>query len=278
MGYLDVLVPAITLEADESALRIGADLASQAGGSATALIVGVWLGSEYAHEHKPLSDALADLVAGARSASATERAKVLGWIQAHCPQLQVRDATIESAAALDEIVAHARMADLTVISASEGHGRARRELLEDIIFKSGRPVLMLPQSMQRAKAWDRILIAWNASAPAMRAVVSALPLLRTATQVRVVTIDAAPSKAGHGEAPGRELAAYLTRRGVRAEVSNLDGLGRTHAQRLREAALDFNADLIVMGAYGHSRARELVLGGVTRDLLATPPLPLFLSH
>jgi nucleotide-binding universal stress UspA family protein len=278
MDYLDVLVPVIALDTDEGALRAASDLAVKAGGRATALIVGVWLGSEYAHEQRPLSDALADLVAGARSASATERGKIVTWIERHHPQLDVRDATIESAAALDEIVVHARMADLVVLAASERHKRARRELLEDVLFKSGRPILLLPTGSRRADAWDRILIAWNASAEVTRAVVNALPLLKAASHVRIVTVDAAPGKAGYGEAPGRELAAYLARRGVRAEVSNLDGLGRDHAQRLSEAALDFSADMIVMGAYGHSRAREFILGGVTRDLLGAPPLPLFLSH
>jgi nucleotide-binding universal stress UspA family protein len=278
MEYLDVLVPVIALSADEGALGTASDLAVKAGGRATALIVSVWLGSEYAHEHRPLSDALADLTAGARSVSASERAKIMAWIESHRPQLDVRDVTIESAAALDEIVAHARMADLVLLGASERHNRARRELLEDVLFKSGRPILLLPPDSPRTDGWDRILIAWNASAEATRAVVAALPILKAASHVRIVTVDAAPSKAGHGEPPGRELAAYLARRGVRAEVSNLDGLGRDHAQRLREAALDFSAEMIVMGAYGHSRAREFILGGVTRDLVGAPPLPLFLSH
>jgi nucleotide-binding universal stress UspA family protein len=137
--------------------------------------------------------------------------------------------------------------------------------------------LLLPAGC-RPKGLKRILIAWNASTPAMRAVIGALPLLSAASEVRIATIDAVPSKAGHGEAPGRELAAYLARRGVDAEVVNLDGLGRATAQRVNEAALDFDADLIVMGAYGHSRAREFVLGGATRDMLAAPTMPLLLSH
>lgn len=278
MDYLDVLVPVIALDADEGALRAASDLAAKAGGRGTALIVSVWLGSDYAHEQRPLSDALADLTAGAKSASATERAKIVSWIERHRPLLEVRDVTIESAAALNEIVAHARMADLVILAASARHNQARRELLEDVLFRSGRPLLLLPAGSPRTHGWDRILIAWNASAEATRAVACALPLLKAASHVRIVTVDAAPSKAGHGEAPGRELAAYLARRGVRAEVSNLDGLGRDHAQRLSEAALDFSADMIVMGAYGHSRAREFILGGVTRDLLGASPLPLFLSH
>lgn len=91
-------------------------------------------------------------------------------------------------------------------------------------------------------------------------------------------MDALPSLVGHGEAPGRELAAYLARHDVNVGVRNVDGLGRAHAQAISEAALDFDADLIVMGAYGHSRANEFFLGGVSRDLIGNAPLPLFLAH
>lgn len=278
MDRLDVLVPALTLEADESALRFGAMLAVRHSGTATALIVAIWLGSEYAHTQSPLSDALADLVAGAKSAAASERAKLTAWIQQHSPDLHIRDATVESAAARDEILAHARLADLVIISRAGTHDRARRELIEDILFKSGRPLMLLPASFHARQLPERILIGWNASASAIRAVMGAMPLLRAAAQVRIVTVDAVPSAAGHGEAPGRDLAVYLARRGVRAEVSNLDGLGREHPQRLEEAALDFDADLIVAGAYGHSRLCEFVLGGVTRTLLADSSYPLLLAH
>lgn len=278
MDRLDVLVPVIALQADKGALLAGADLASMFESRATALIVGVWLGSEYAHEQRAFSDALSDLAAGSQSASAKERAKIATWVERHRPQLEIRDVTIESAAALDEIVAHARMADVVVMASGEQHGRARRELVEDVLFKSGRPLLLLPPSASRDVGFERILIAWNASAEATRAIAGALPLLKAASRVRIVTVDATPSKAGHSEAPGSELAAYLARRGVEAEVSNLDGLGREHALRLEEAALDFDANLIVMGAYGRSRTREFVLGGVTRSLLRASRFPLFLSH
>lgn len=278
MDYLDVLVPVIELGADQEGLLFASQLTERTGGTATALIVGVWAGSQYAHQDVPLSEALLDLLAGARSAAAAERARIVSWIDRCCPRIDVRDATIESAAAFDEIAAHARMADLIVLCASEKHSRARRELVEDVLFKSGRPLLLLPPGSSHLASPQRILLAWNASAPATRAIVSALPLLRAASQVRIVTIDAIPSRAGHGQAPGRELAAYLAKRGVKAEVGNIDGLGRSHAQRLAETALDFDADMIVLGAYGHSRAREFVLGGVTRDLLSAPPAPLFLCH
>lgn len=278
MDLVDVLVPVITLESDETALRTGAGLAAQLGGAAAALVVGVGIGSAYADVESPLSEALLDLAAGAKSAAARERAAITSWIARHQPGLSLRAVTVESAATHDAIVAHARMADLVVMSASDKHGRARRELIEDILFKSGRPLLLLPANFKPKRDWNRVLIAWNASTQAMRAIVGGLPLLRAASHVRIVTVDATPSEAGHGEAPGHELAAYLAKHGVSAEIVNLDGLGRDFAQRLEEAALDFDADMIVMGAYGHSRAREFVLGGVTRTLLGASAFPLLLAH
>jgi nucleotide-binding universal stress UspA family protein len=278
MSRLDVLIPALNLEADQAALRLGAALAERHGGAATALFVGVSLGSDYCDAESPLSEVLADMAAGGRSVSATEHDRLGAWLGEHLPEVVLRETTVENAATRDEIAAYSRMADLVVLARANAHARARNELAEDILFKSGRSLLLAPPHFHARRAPERILVAWNASASATRAVANALPLLQAASAVRIVTIDAVPSVSGHGEAPGRELAAYLAARDVPAEVSNLDGLGRDHALRLEVAALDFDANLIVMGGYGHSRAREFVLGGVTRSLLRASRFPLFLAH
>jgi nucleotide-binding universal stress UspA family protein len=277
MSLKQILVPVITIEDDQAALSAAADLAEHFGGRATALIVSIWQGSEFAHNQTPLSEVLMDLVKGAQSAAALERTKIMAWLERSQHAFEVRDVTAESALARDEIVAHACVADLIVSARPGRHNDARRELLEDVLFKSGRPMLLLASSPRRKQQWERILIAWNAKAQAVRAVAGAMPLLQAAKEVRIVTVDAAPSRAGR-EAPGRELAAYLASHDVQAEVSNLDGLGREHARAIGDAALDFDADLVVMGAYGHSRAREFVLGGVTRDLLADSKTALLLAH
>lgn len=277
MPIRDLLSLAITIEADENALRAVADLAARFHAHAAVLIVSVWPGSEFADELRPLSEVLADLV-GPASSVETERAKIANWLERHAPDCEVRHIPVESAAVRDAAVAHARVSDLIVMCRSPSHARARRELIEDVLFKSGRPVLLLSPQSTRPLKWDRILIAWNAKAEAVRAVAAALPLLGAAESVRIVTVDALPSLVGHGEAPGRELAAYLARHDVKVELSNLDGRGRAHSEAISEAALDFDADLIVMGAYGHSRAGEFMLGGVSRDLLRGAQLPLFLAH
>ncbi len=278
MTLKQILVPVITIGDDQAALSVGSDLAEHFDGRVTALILSIWQGSEFAHSQSPLSEVLMDLVQGAQSAAALERAKIVAWLERSQRAFDVRDATAESALARDEIVAHACVSDLIVLARPGLHKDARRELLEDVLFKSGRPVLLLPSPPRRKQKFERILIAWNVKAQAVRAVAGAMPLLQAAKVVRIVTVDAAPSRAGRGEAPGRELAAYLAAHNVQAEVNNLDGLGREHARAIADAALDFDADLVVMGAYGHSRAREFVLGGVTRAFLADSKTALFLAH
>lgn len=278
MGLKQVLVPVITIEHDQAALKAGADLAVRFGGRATALILSIWQGSEFAHAQSPLSEALMDLVKGAQSSAAVERTKIMAWLEGAAYAFDVQDVTAEAALGRDEIVSHARVADLIILARAGQHAHARRELLEDVLFKSGRPMLLVPSSTRHKQKWERILIAWNARPEVVRAIAGAMPLLQAAKDVRIVTVDAAPNTAWRGEAPGRDLAAYLACHGVRAEVSNLDGLGREHARAIADAALDFDADLVVMGAYGHSRAREFVLGGVTRDLLAGSKTALLLAH
>ena len=154
----------------------------------------------------------------------------------------------------------------------------RRVLLEPVLFQSGGPILLTPGGPAAERRWERVLIGWNAKPEAMRAVTAALPLLQAAKEVFVATVDAKPSHEGHGEAPGRELAQHLAHRNVRVEVRNLDSLGRSHTQALLDEASTVGAEVLVLGAYGHSRAQEFLFGGVTRDLLAHAPLPLLLAH
>ncbi|MEZ5960579.1 MAG: universal stress protein [Hyphomonadaceae bacterium] len=278
MGLKQLLVPVITIEDDRAALEAGADLAVRFGGRATALILSIWRGPEFANAQSPLSEALMDIVKGAQSSAAVERGKIVAWLENAAHRFDVQDVTAEAALGRDEIVSHARVADLIILARACQHARARRELLEDVLFKSGRPMLLMPSSARAKQKWERILIAWNARPEVVRSIAGAMPLLQRASGVRIVTVDVTPSTGWRGEVPGRDLAAYLAGHGVDAEVSNLDGLGREHARAIADAALDFDADLVVMGAYGHSRAREFVLGGVTRDALAESKTALWLAH
>jgi nucleotide-binding universal stress UspA family protein len=138
--------------------------------------------------------------------------------------------------------------------------------------------LLAPPGWAGESLTDRILIAWDAKREAARAVADAMGLLAKAREVVIATIDAVPSEAGHGPVPGKDLAVHLERHGVNVRVNNVDGMGRSEAGALMDEAAALDANLIVMGGYGHARAQEWLWGGVTRDLTQTASTPLFLSH
>jgi len=278
MAYKDILTPVITLEADEAALVAAGEIARAFDTHATALVVAVHLASAFADDQRPFSEVLADLARGSRHEAALERAKIIDWLDAAVHDFEIRDLTVEAALERHEVLAHARVTDLVVMARAATHTHARRALIEQVLFDAGRPLLLVPGAFKKPRQWARALIGWNAKAQSMRAVSAALPLLKRAEAVAVATVDATPSPTGHAQAPGRELAAYLARHGVRVEVRNIDSMGRTDARALLDEAQGFGADMLVLGAYGHSRAQEFVFGGVTRELMAASPLPLFLVH
>lgn len=278
MSYREILVPVISLEEDIAALTAAGEIAQKFGARAVALVVTVDLASAFADEASTFSEIMLDIAKGSQSHAAQEREKIVAWLKNAPHDFDVRDVTIESAVEDNVVLAHARMADLIVMARGPGHGRARRSLSERVLFRSGRPLLLTPSEPRRERKWERVLIGWSPKPEAVHAIAGALPLLQAAHEVVVATVDALPTKAGHGEAPGRELAAHLARHGVKVEVRNLDSLGRSEGGALLEEATNMGADAIVMGAYGHSRAQELVFGGVTRELLAASPTPLFMAH
>lgn len=278
MAYKDIVAPVISLAEDESALVAAGELASMFGARAAALIVAVHLASSYADEPHTLSEVLEDIAAGSRSLAALERQKIAEWLRSRPHDFEVRDVQVEGAVYQGQAEAHVRVADLVIMSLAETHRRARQALIERVLFRAGRPLLLMPDAPARERRWERFVIGWNAKSEAMRAVSAALPLLKRAQEVIVATVDAKPNEAGHGEAPGHELAHHLAKHEVRVAVRNLDSLGREVEDALLAEAAAINADALVLGAYGHSRAQEFLFGGVTRALLAGAPVPLLLCH
>lgn len=175
----------------------------------------------------------------------------------------------------------ARYADLTIIGQPEGRERSVEAMppwfAADVILSAGRPVLLVPYAGHFRSVGQRVLIAWNAGRESARAVTDALPFLKSARSVDIVAFD--PDREGdHGEVPGADVAAWLSRHGVRVSASEQRGAEIDVGEQILSRAADNEADLIVMGAYGHSRLRELVLGGVTRTLLESMTVPVLMSH
>jgi nucleotide-binding universal stress UspA family protein len=179
--------------------------------------------------------------------------------------------------AADILVEHARLRDLTLIPVRDADS-VEQWYAETVIFGSGRPTLVLPEASRRgrAPALDTVAIAWDFSRPAARAVADVLPLLERAKRVRVVTVVNEKDIASRRS--GAELARHLARHGIDIALDEFDSEGRGIGEALEAYVDSRNADLLVMGAYGHSRVREFILGGATRSVLARPPVPVFLSH
>jgi nucleotide-binding universal stress UspA family protein len=169
----------------------------------------------------------------------------------------------------------ARYADLVVAAQPEPPAPLDVSFAGELVLGAGRPVLLVPYAGHFADAGKRVLIAWNASREAARAVADALPILVRADAVDVVVF--APG-GDHGEVPGADLAHYLARHGVKANAAVDAAPEVAIGERILTRAADTDADLIVMGAYGRSRLSELVLGGATRSLLAAMTVPVLMAH
>lgn len=169
---------------------------------------------------------------------------------------------------------HARYFDLAVVGWEHANPTARM-IAEALIFGSGRPVVLLPDSVS-VKSIDHVAIAWDGSRVAARAVADAMPFLAHASKVHALTVvDEKPFKATDD---GERLAASLRKRGLIADATAIEAEASPIALTLQDWAVEAGADLLVMGGYGHSRVRDFVLGGATEGVLFDLRLPVLMSH
>ena len=182
--------------------------------------------------------------------------------------------------ALAAVTLHARYADLVVIGQKEpGEASGVSAQFEHRLpLAAGRPVLLVPYASEKRPVGERVLVAWDAGRESARAVVDALPFLAAAREVKVVTFNAGRAGDRHGEAPGADVGLFLARHGVKVSVARYQSENRDIGNQLLSRAADYGSDLIVMGAYGHSRVAELVLGGATRTLLESMTVPVLMAH
>lgn len=197
--------------------------------------------------------------AGARAAGLTDRSR---W-------------SVASGRPLESLSLRSRYADLTVVSQSGPEDQGNGEgLVDDLIMASGRPILIIPYIGAPAKIGRKVLVAWNGSREAARAVSDAMPVLESADSIEIFAVE----PRGIGDVPGADIAEHLARHGLKITAAKTSGLDIDVGDVLLNQAADSGADLIVMGAYGHSRMRELVLGGATRHILEHMTVPVLLSH
>ncbi|MDH6231863.1 nucleotide-binding universal stress UspA family protein [Mesorhizobium soli] len=172
-----------------------------------------------------------------------------------------------------------RYADLTVIGPDLlSDDELRSRAIDGALFTSGKPLLILPGLGTSALHPKTVLLAWDSRLAAVRAVREALDIMRNADQVHVTIVDPEATTGRDGPEPGADIAAYLARHDIKVVVDRLPSAGVAIADVLRRHARDIAADVVVMGAYGHSRMRQRIFGGVTRAMIEKITLPLFLAR
>ena len=179
--------------------------------------------------------------------------------------------------AADKLGRMGRRFDLVVVGQPEREKSVPEEVVDEgALFDSGRPVIFVPFIQTGGLKLDRVMVCWDGSRAATRAIADALPFLRKAKQVEIVMVANGRSKSD--EIPGSDLGQHLARHGLKVEVKRITSPDIDVASTILSYAADSSADMIVMGGYGHSRLREFVLGGVTRGILETMTVPALMSH
>ena len=190
-------------------------------------------------------------------------------------EVRILDASVAGAA--DLFARIARRYDLAVVGQARPKEGATEELLiEGALFESGRPIVVVPHVQTRAATLERVLVCWDGSRPATRAIADALPFLRHAKAIDIVAVSGERGKGG--ELAGTNMARHLARHGLKVELKRVSAGNADVPSAIRSHAAETGADFMVMGGYGHSRLREFILGGVTRTILTSSTVPVLMSH
>jgi nucleotide-binding universal stress UspA family protein len=182
-----------------------------------------------------------------------------------------------SAGAGEQFARIARRFDLAIVGQAEPGGSTVEELIaESTLFESGRPMIVVPYIQKGPLKLDRVMVCWDGSRPAARAIADAMPILEKAGRVEVVIVTNERGK--QDEIEGADMGQHLARHGLKVDVKRIAGGNIDVAAALLSHVADSGIDFIVMGGYGHSRLREFVLGGVTHSILRAMTAPVLMSH
>ena len=190
-------------------------------------------------------------------------------------ETRMLDASIAGAADLFGRIA--RRFDIAVVGQAQREQGASEELLiEGALFGSGRPVVVVPYVHKERVKLDRILVCWDGSRPAARAIADALPFLMRAKAIEIVVVTGERDKSG--EITGTNMRRHLARHGLDVEIKRITSGGVDVPNAILSHAADNGTEFMVLGGYGHSRLREFILGGVTRSILGSMTVPVLMSH
>ena len=249
-----------------TAVAFGLDVRLPAGSYADVFAFGEYIVEEYRRCTTNAKAAIEDFEAQARRQGISHAS----WLE-QCAPPEIASRAVE--------LSHVH--DLSVIAVKKGDG-GQRDVIEALLFGSGRPLLLFPEAVAKdlSPTFEKVTIAWNNTGSAARSVADALPLLRAAKTIRIVSIaeGAVKRDSGGGEDSSLGLAQALSRHGIQASFVGIDRKEDSTGQVLVDDMLVSKSDLLVMGGYGHSRLKELILGGVTDTVLNDPPGFVLISH
>ena len=190
-------------------------------------------------------------------------------------EVRILDASVAGAA--DLFGRAARRFDLAVVGQARPREGASEELLiEGALFESGRPVVVVPHVQTQGVTLERVLVCWDGSRPAARAIADGMPLLRRAKAIDIVAVSGERGKGS--ELVGTNMARHLARHGLAVELKRVSAGDVDVPSAIAAYAAGIGADFMIMGGYGHSRLREFILGGVTRTVLSSSTIPVLMSH
>jgi nucleotide-binding universal stress UspA family protein len=277
MNYQDILVHIDDGEATPGRLRVALELAERFGAHLTGVYVDPGLALPALIDVPVSPNLIEELENEHRERRGRAEQQYRQTVDRSGASCEWRLAEGELASTLAR---HARYADLAVLG-QEGAGDQKvviGGLPDTVALTCGRPVLVVPYIGVQTSPGKHVIVAWNGSREAARAVNDALPILMGADKVEVMCANPERGELEDADLPGADLCLHLARHGVKAEAQMLVATDLEVGDLLLSRAADHGADLIVMGAYGHARWREVVLGGVTRQLLEQMTVPVFMSH
>lgn len=277
MTIQDILIHADSTDSFEARLRYTVELAKNTDAHLTALYV-IPRYRIPAYAGVPMDpDILQQTINFEREQAKSTRARLEAIAASEAYNVEWREVEGEPAQCLNS---QGRYFDLAVLGQTNPawNDDYFGGLADELIISLGRPCLVVPYIGTPPKPAKRILVAWNGSHSAARAINDALPFLQAADLVEVLSINPQKSHFDEGDLPAADICLHLARHGVNAVAKSRQANDISSGDLILSHACDMSADLIVMGAYGHSRFRELVLGGVTRNLLKHMTVPVFMSH
>jgi len=273
MAIKDILALVDTGDKDERFLRDALAFAKFHDASLCLVVLSALPSADYALTIAPPHHFLHDYTE-AVEAKQERIAKLAG-----ATNVEVRTISDQPVAIFTKAAVYARYADVVLFGPADNYDYPpiRRETIESILFASGRPVLVVPNG-HKPRAIGHLAIGWNATRESTHALRAATAFAEPGAKIDVLVLDGKPSAKGHGSEPGADIARHLSRHGFAATVVPAYAADLSDADALVKAARERGAALLSLGAYGHSRLREMILGGVTRDLLVGAPIPLLFSH